>query len=83
MSSDNVCAQCGQRQDEGGVTAPMVHVGTGIFSGTPVITSYHLDCMPYDLEAQHRERHGPRIDAAKAGVRGDELRAVDDVKVGE
>jgi hypothetical protein len=80
---DNRCTQCGQAQTEGGVVAPMVHAATGIFSGQPVIDSYHLDCMPYDLEQQHRDRHGPRIDAAKAGVRGDELRAVDDVKVGK
>jgi hypothetical protein len=63
----NVCRQCGQSQINGGVQAPMVHYGAD---------TYHLDCLPYDLEALHRDRHSAAIDAAKSGVRGDELRAV-------
>lgn len=83
--SANRCAQCGKTQDDGGVVAPMLHLASkGIHSTKEDMVSYHLDCLPYELEEAHRELHGPRIDAAKAGVRGDELRAVadNDVQVG-
>lgn len=67
--SSNICAQCGKAQTddiaEHGTHAPMLHYGT---------TSYHLDCMPYDIEALHIEQHGEYIAAAKAGKRGQELR---------
>jgi hypothetical protein len=77
--SDNRCAQCGQRQDEGGVVAPMLHSASkGIYSTADDVESYHLDCLPYHMEEAHRDRHGSRIDAAKAGARGDKLRAVPD-----
>lgn len=82
--SANICAQCGQRQtddeDAHGINAPMIHTGR---AGVPFhamtagdIISYHLDCMPHDLEAQHRDQHGVSIDAAKAGKRGHELHAI-------
>jgi hypothetical protein len=31
-------------------------------------TTYHLACMPPDLEAAHRAQHGDQIDAAKAAL---------------
>lgn len=75
----NVCTQCGQSQTHDGVTAPMLHLAArGIHSTADDIVDYHLDCLPHELEAAHRDRHGSRIDAAKNGVRGDELRAVAD-----
>lgn len=80
----NVCRQCGQGQNddhaEHGIHAPMLHVGApGIpFQAmTPEhIHSYHLDCLPVELDAQHRPQHGVAIDAAKAGKRGQELHAI-------
>lgn len=73
--TNNVCAQCGQRQDEGGVLAPMLHTASrGLDSAAGDIVSYHLDCLPYQLEEAHREAHGKYIDAAKKGLRGDDLR---------
>lgn len=84
----NRCAQCGQTQEVGpdgvgrdpaGVPTPMVHVASkGMHSTADDLVSYHLDCQPYELEQAHRGKHGPRIDAAKDGVRGDELLAVTD-----
>lgn len=77
--TDNRCVQCGQAQDEGGVLAPMLHLASrGLDSTAEDLVSYHLDCLPWQLEEAHRAKHGPRIDAAKAGVRGDDLRAVAD-----
>lgn len=85
----NVCAQCGQAQTTINgkgeiVTAPMLHAATkGIYSSAEDMVSLHLDCLPHDLEAAHRDRHGSRIDAAKKGVRGDKLREIpDDVQAG-
>lgn len=77
--NDNRCAQCGQRQDEDpsldkGQPAPMIHVAMkGIYSTADDLVSFHLDCMPYEVEAAHREKHGDAIDAAKSGKRGDDL----------
>lgn len=72
----NVCTQCGKDQEDGGVTAPMLHLASqGLNSTADDVVSYHLDCLPYQLEADHRDQHGAVIDAAKAGVRGDDLRA--------
>lgn len=79
----NVCTQCGQPQttvsDGKVVTARMLHLAAkGIHSTAEDMLSYHLDCLPYELEQMHRRRHGSAIDAAKKGVRGDKLRAVPD-----
>lgn len=80
----NVCANCGQSQNadhaEHGIHAPMIHGGAPgvpfMAMGPEHIKSHHLDCMPHDLEAAHRAQHGEAIDAAKAGVRGEELHAI-------
>lgn len=82
--SANICQQCGKSQNddyaEHGIHAPMLHLGV---AGVPFmamtaehIGSYHLDCLPHEVEAAHRPQHGEAIDAAKAGKRGDELHAV-------
>lgn len=67
----NVCKTCGKSQNddfaEHGIHAPMLHYGTD---------SYHLDCMPFEIEALHRPQHHEAIDAAKAGKRGAELHGV-------
>lgn len=79
----NICRQCGQSQNDDfaahGIHAPMLHVareGANFQSMTAEdIHSYHLDCMPHAVEAQHRDQHGVAIDAAKSGQRGQELHA--------
>lgn len=67
----NVCETCLQSQNEDfathGIQAPMLHHGT---------QSYHLDCLPPEIEDAHRKNHGTAIDAAVAGVRGQELHDV-------
>lgn len=67
----NVCRQCGQSQNDDhavhGIQAPMLHYG---------LDSYHLDCIPFDIEQMHRPQHSEAIDAAKAGKRGQELHVV-------
>lgn len=69
----NICKQCGKPQvapdpDTGElVQAIMLHYG---------VDSYHVDCLPFELEQLHRPQHSEVIDAAKAGVRGEELRAI-------
>lgn len=85
----NVCTQCGQPQTTMNsigevVTARMLHLAAkGIHSTAKDMMSYHLDCLPHELELAHRERHGSAIAAAKNGTRGDELRAVpDDIAAG-
>lgn len=90
----NRCTQCGQTQQVGadgvgrdpdGVPTPMVHIASrGMNSTVDDLVSYHLDCLPYELEQAHRAKHGKRIDAAKKGMRGEKLLAVadNDVKVG-
>jgi hypothetical protein len=83
---NNTCKQCGQSQVEpdgngGERVAPMVHTQELAVVGNAVIqrvVSYHLDCLPADIEALHVDKHGDRIQAAKDGVRGDDLRAVPD-----
>lgn len=82
--TENRCAQCGQRQDEGGVVAPMLHLAArGLSSTAADVASYHLDCLPYDLAEQHKARHGSRIEAARKGKRGDALRKIpDDIEGG-
>lgn len=84
----NTCTQCGQTQDVGadgvgrdpaGVPTPMVHIASrGMDSGPEHLLSYHLDCLPHAHEQALRGKHGPRIDAAKNGTRGDKLLAVAD-----
>lgn len=70
----NICKQCGKPQvapDPSDPTklvqAPMLHYG---------MDSYHADCMPFEIEQLHRPQHSAHIDAAKSGLRGDELRKV-------
>jgi len=52
----NICVQCGKPQIVDGVEHVMLHYGT---------QSYHLDCLPYDVEAAHRADHGALIDKIK------------------
>lgn len=80
----NVCKGCGKSQNddfaEHGIHAPMIHYprkGANFLSMTADdIHSSHLDCLQHEMETQHREQHGAAIDAAKSGVRGQELHAV-------
>lgn len=62
----NVCVQCGQPQIVDGVAHPMVHAATkGLSSTADDVQSWHLDCMPHDLEQAHRPDHGDLIDQIK------------------
>lgn len=78
-SATPICRQCGATQDAGGVTAPMVHVASEVLTtdpnAVPVVTSYHWDCLPYDLAAEH-SFYDAVIDAAKSGVRGEALQTI-------
>lgn len=75
---DNVCAQCGQSQvDDQGREHLMLQAATrGLDSTAEDMVSIHLDCLSYQAEQHYRDAgYGAVIDAAKAGVRCDELRA--------
>lgn len=56
---DAVCVTCHRPPEIDGVRHPVIHHWTD---------TYHLACMPPDLEADFRETHGAEIDAAKAAL---------------
>jgi hypothetical protein len=73
------CYMCGQSKiDSAGAEHPMIHIAFGGFEATSESTkSMHLDCMPHHVAQAHiAAGHGPEIEAARAGVRGDDLRAI-------
>jgi len=70
----NVCHQCGQPQIVNGVAHPMIHLplrGGAINSEPSDMASFHLDCMPHEIELMHREQHGKLIDKIKNDTAGD------------
>lgn len=91
MAKTNICTQCGKPvfyladgegygptdKADGHVRTPMVHIGLKGLDSTPDdMISYHFDCMPYNIREMHMLQHGPQIEAAEAGLRGEELLAV-------
>lgn len=79
----NHCEQCGGFQiigpdgvgrDVNNVVTPMLHqAARGMDSDPEDMISHHLDCLPVKLREHHMEAHGPAIEAAEKGTRGDEL----------
>jgi hypothetical protein len=50
----------------------MVHLATRGLSSTPGdVQSWHLDCLPYELEQAHRAEHGDLIDKIKGDSKAD------------
>lgn len=66
---DDLCEACGRGREINGVQHSMLLSATrGIYSAPEDVRRYHLACLPPDVEAEHRARHGEQIDAAKAAM---------------